>query len=186
MSTRIAIDLDNTIFNLAEKYRAVVESHHCKYTPPISYDVYKCGYPTHVADALSEMLKSDAVYKTNVFDRRLPQILNSIYTDPKYMLFYITERDFSHGCDLGQLMNAGIRCDVPRLVNYAPKIDILKRYKIDLCFDDAPHVVNGCVENNIDVVMISNEDTVYNHYLRGRVEHYPNLVTALMRRGMAR
>ena len=41
---RIAIDLDNTVFDTAAKYRAVVEAHDGKYTPPVSYDVYKNGY----------------------------------------------------------------------------------------------------------------------------------------------
>ena len=186
MRKRISIDLDNTIFDMATEYRAIIESHGCKYRSPVSYNVYNCGYPTHVADALCEMFQSDTVYNTRVFDEKLPGALNAIYQDPRYMLFYITERDLSHGRDKTQLNNAGIICDDFRLINYSPKVEILKKYKINLCFDDAPHVVAGCLENNIDVVMISNDDTAYNHHLRSQVEHYPNLMMALKKRGLAK
>ena len=176
------MDLDNTIFNVAEKYRAVVESHNYKYTPPISYDVYKNSYPKHIADALKQMLFSDEIYKTNVFDPKIPEILNTIYNNPKYMLYYITERP--NGDDWAQLNRAGIICDRARVINYTPKIQALKQCCIDLCFDDSPSVVADCLENNIDVVMISNPDTAYNHHLRGRVEYYPDLVTALIQRNI--
>ena len=184
MRMRIAVDLDNTIFNTAEKYRSVIEAHGCIYTPPVSYNIYNNGYPTHVADALRDMLESDEIYKTHVLDERIPMALNAIYNNPKYMLFYVTERDLSYGRDLQQLNGAGIQCGKYRLLNSRPKIDALKRYGIKLCFDDAPHVVSDCLENNIDIVMISNADTAYNHHLRGAVEYYPDFMTALTQRGM--
>lgn len=185
MRKRISMDLDNTIFNLAEKYRAVIESHNFPYVPPTSYNVYKNGYPKEIADALYDMLRwSDEIYKTRVFDARIPATLNAIYNDSRYCLFYITERD-PDVWNLQQLHDAGIVCPESRLIHCVPKIDALKKYKIDLCFDDSPNVVSGCLDSNIDVVMISNADTAYNHHLRGRVENYPDLMTALIRRGFA-
>lgn len=182
MQTRIAIDLDNTIFNVAEKYRAVIESYNCEYNPPVSYDVYKNGYPMAVADALNQMLHSDAIYHTRLFDSEIPTILNAIYNNPAYMLFYITERP--DGDDWTQLRRAGIICDRTRVVNHTPKIEALKRHNINICFDDSPGVVAACLENNIDVVMISNYDTAYNHHLRGRTEYCPDLITALRQRNI--
>ena len=184
---RIAIDLDNTVFNTAAVYRAIIEAHNCKYVPPVSYDVYKNGYPVVVADALRNMLDSDAVHQTQLFDKNIPAILNSIYGNPKHNLFYITERLISdHIPTWNQLNNASIICEDTHLVHSKPKIDALKEHKIDLCFDDAPHVVADCIANNIDVVMISNYDTAYNHHLRGRVEYYPDLMTALKQRGLVK
>jgi hypothetical protein len=81
------------------------------------------------------------------------------------------------------LKRAGIIFQDSRLIHSKPKLDALKEYKIDLCFDDAPHVISDCIANNIDVVMISNDDTPYNHHLRDSVEHYSDLMTALKRRG---
>ena len=187
MQKRIAIDLDNTVFDTTAAYRAVIESHGCKYVPPVSYDVYKNGYPTAVADALRAMLDSDAVHQTRVFDKNIPNILNSIYENPECELFYITERLVSdHMPTWQQLRGANIICADNRLVHSKPKIDALKRHKINLCFDDAPHVVSDCLANNIDVVMISNDDTAYNHHLRGHVEYYPDLMTALKKRGLVK
>ena len=40
----------------------------------------------------------------------------------------------------------------------------------------------GC--DNIDIVMISNPDTPYNHHLCDSVEHYPDLATALIEHGI--
>lgn len=182
MQKRIAIDLDNTIFNVAEKYRAVIESHNCKYTPPISYDVYNNGYPMVVADALNQMLHSDVIYNTRLFNSEIPAILNAIYNNPAYMLFYITERP--DGDDWGQLRRAGIICDRARVVNHTPKIEALKQHNINLCFDDSPSVVAACLDNNIDVVMISNYDTAYNHHLRERTSYCPDLKTAFRLRGL--
>jgi hypothetical protein len=185
MAIRISVDLDNTVFNMAEKYRAVIESFHEKYVPPVSYDVYKNGYSVAVADALHELLNSDQIYKTRVFDNRIPKVLNSIYNNPKYDLFYVTERLIKNHLDtLGQLEHSGIICEDNHLVHRIPKLDALKEYEIQLCFDDAPHVVSDCLENNIDVVMISNPDTAYNHHLCEHVEHYPDLMTALIKRGI--
>ena len=182
---RIALDLDNTVFNAAEEYRAVIESMNCKYVPPVSYDVYKNGYPTAVADALRKWLDSDAIYQTRIFDAKIPGALNTIYQNPDYELFFVTERLFkNHAQTLEQLAHAGIMCDDNRLIHRIPKIDALKEHKIDLCFDDAPHVVSDCLDNNIDVVMISTADTAYNHHLRGRAEHYPTLMLALQKRGL--
>ena len=73
--------------------------------------------------------------------------------------------------------------DDSRLIHSKPKLTALKEHKIDLCFDDAPHVVSDCVANNIDVVMISNYDTAYNHHLRKSVENYQDLIIALQKRG---
>ncbi len=182
---RIAIDLDNTVFDTAAKYRAVVEAHDGKYTPPVSYDVYKNGYSVAAAAALHDLLHSDELYKATVFDQNVPDLLNNLYNGTQHDLFYITERLLNqHTPTLLQMRRAGIICDDTKLVHRMPKIDALKEYKIDLCFDDAPHVVSDCITNNIDVVMISNYDTAYNHYLRESVEYYADLATALKKRGI--
>ena len=185
MQKRIAIDLDNTVFDVAKDYRAVIESYNCTYVPPVSYDVYKNGYPQEIANALRKWLDSDAIYKTCIFDTKIPDALNTIYKNPEYELLFVTERlAANHTQTLAQLHHAGILCDDNHLIHRIPKIDALKEYKINLCFDDAPHVVGDCIANNIDIVMISTKDTAYNHHLRGNVEYYPTLMLALQKRGL--
>ena len=179
----ISVDLDNTIFDLAHLYKAICNRHKVQYVAPISWDVYE-SYPKCVADDLMVAFESDIMYKNPILDKRIPATLNAIYKNPHIKLYYITERPI--GNDRWQLNNAGILCDHNQIINCTPKIHALKKYGVTLCFDDSPQIILDCIENNIDVVMISNEDTAYNHHLRGRVEHYPNLVTALTRRGMIR
>ncbi len=185
MTTRIALDLDNTIFDTTSVYRPLIESCNCEYRPLRSYNPYETGYPIEVVHVLENLFYSDELCNAGVFDARIPTILNSLTENPHYELFYITERPMAqHMPSYNQLKRAGIVFQDSHLIHSKPKLDALKEHKIDLCFDDAPHVVNDCIANNIDVVMISNYDTAYNHHLRDSVEHYPNLITAFKSRGL--
>lgn len=181
MKMRLAIDLDNTIFDLAWLYKDICARHNVKYVSPTSWDIYE-SYPRAVADDLMTAFNSDAICHTPILNAKIPGILNALYTNPDYMVYYITERP--NGRDIWQLNNAGIICDPENMINCKPKIDALKEYRVDLCFDDSPQIVQDCIDNNIDVVMISNQDTAYNHHLRGHVENYPDLITALSKRGI--
>lgn len=185
MTTRIALDLDNTIFDTTSVFRALIESCNCEYRPLISYNLYENGYPIEVVHALENLFHSDELCNAGVIDARIPIMLNTLAKNPRYELFYITERDKSqHMPSYNQLRRAGIICKDTHLIHSKPKLSALREHKIDLCFDDAPHVVSDCVANNIDIVMISNYDTAYNHHLRESVENYQNLVTALQKRGI--
>ena len=116
---------------------------------------------------------------------KIPELLNRMATRDDIEIYFITERPIATAdMDVRQLQNAGIICDKKQVVNHKPKIEALSKYNIDLCFDDSPNIVCDCIANNIDIVMISNPDTPYNHHLRDQVEHYPDLVTALTRRNI--
>ena len=185
MTTRIALDLDNTIFDTTSVYRALIESCNCKYRPLVSYNPHENGYPTEVVQALENLFYSDDLCSAGVIDARIPAVLNALSQNPQYELFYITERDQSqHMPSYNQLKRAGILFEDSHLIHSKPKLTALREHKIDLCFDDAPHVVSDCIANDIDVVMISNYDTAYNHHLRESVENYQNLITALQKRGI--
>jgi hypothetical protein len=60
-------------------------------------------------------------------------------------------------------------------VNGHTKIEAIKENGIDLVIDDSPIVVEECLDVGIDCVMISNSKTLYNHYLRDRVQWAKNL-----------
>ena len=184
MTIRIALDLDNTIFDTTSVYRALIESCNCKYKPLVSYNPNENGYPAEVVRALENLFYSDDLCSAGVIDARIPTILNTLTKKPQYELFYITERPTSqHMPSHNQLQRAGIIFEDSHLIHSKPKLTALREHKIDLCFDDAPHVVSDCMANNIDVVMISNYDTAYNHHLRESVENYQDLIIALQKRG---
>ncbi|MBO4700333.1 MAG: hypothetical protein J5620_01125 [Alphaproteobacteria bacterium] len=186
MTLKIAIDLDNTVFNTAIMIRDICTRNGVDFDLLTSYDPYQC-VPKHVADAIMGAFDSVELRDMPVLHKRIPETLNMIMARPDTDVYFITERPIATAdMDIGQLKRAEIKCDKNQVVNYKPKIDALRNYEINLCFDDSPLVVADCLTNNIDIVMISNKDTPYNHHLRGRVEHYPDLITALTRRGIIR
>lgn len=68
--------------------------------------------------------------------------------------------------------------------NPTAKIDVLKEIKTDLHFDDGPHVVSDCIRHGVNIAMISNPNTLYNHHLRDKVKYYSDLKTALINTGI--
>ena len=60
-------------------------------------------------------------------------------------------------------------------VNGHTKIKAIKENGIDLVIDDSPIVVEECLDAGIDCVMISNSKTLYNHYLRDKIQWAKNL-----------
>ena len=45
--------------------------------------------------------------------------------------------------------------------------------------DDNPHVIEDCLLSKATPILISNEKTPYNQYLRDKVEWHPDVKTAL-------
>lgn len=184
MTLKIAIDLDNTVFNTAIMIRDICARNGVNYYGFNSYDVYKCA-PKHVADEIMGAFDTPGLRNMPVLNKKIPEILNQMAERDDITIYFITERPVATAeMDIGQLKRAGIICDKSKVVNHKPKIDALRNYNINLCFDDSPNVVADCLANHIDIVMISNKDTPYNHHLRNQVEYYANLVDALKSRGL--
>lgn len=181
---RVSFDLDNTIFNLNDLYVKACYKHDADYRHPTDWDMYNC-YPQQVADELYKMFRTDEIYKTRLLDAKIPYALNTIYNHPNFKSYFITERAIVHpDKDRQQLLNAGIICGPDRIVDHHPKIEALKNYQIELHFDDSPKIIQDCIENHIDCIMISNDNTPYNHSMRKYVQHYPSLMVALQQRGL--
>ena len=184
MTLRIAIDLDNTVFDTARMIRGICAMHNVDFNNIKSYDVYQC-VPKNVADEIMGAFNSPELRDMPVLNQEIPKTLNRIARCANTTVYFITERPVATAdMDINQLRRAGIACDKNNIVHCKPKIAALCEYNINLCFDDSPQIVLDCIEHNIDVVMISNDDTPYNHHLRGHVEHYPDLMTALGARGI--
>ena len=178
---RIAIDLDNTVFDTARVIRGICERHNVDFDAFTSYDPYQC-VPKNVADEIMGAFDSPELRNIPVVNAQIPELLNRIIARDDTEIYFITERPIAMSdMDVKQLQNAGIVCDKTQIVNHKPKIEALRKYNIDLCFDDSPNVVQDCITNNIDIVMISNPDTPYNHHMRVHVENYPDLATALIK-----
>lgn len=180
---RIAIDLDNTVFNTARLIRGICARHSVDFNDLRTYDVYQC-VPKIVADEIMGSFDTPELRDMPILHNKIPEMLNKMHERPDTEVYFITERPIATAdMDIGQLKRAGIMFNQHNIVHYKPKIDALRKHGINLCFDDSPNIVRDCLANNIDVVMISNDDTPYNHDLRRTVEYYSNLVDALNARG---
>lgn len=183
MKQKIAIDLDNTVFDTARLIHDICARHNADFNAMTSYDLYTC-LPKNVVDEIMNAFNTVELHNMPVLHSKIPEILNKMHDRPDTEVYFITERPVAAAdMDIGQLTRAGIIFDRKNIVHCKPKIDALRDYGINLCFDDSPNIVRDCITNNIDVVMISNQDTPYNHDLRNSVEYYANLADALVARG---
>lgn len=177
---RITFDLDDVIFNLRPIFVEAFKRAGQPVTPQTSWDIAEI-YSESVCDNLRDLWESDILYKMPLLDKKIPHILNVLMARPDMEIFFVTERRLKQPMKTyRQLRDAGIKCNYSQVYDqYGLKSDILKEIKPDIHFDDSPNVIRGCLEKSVPIVMISNDLTLYNHFLRDKVEHYANLRTAL-------
>lgn len=182
---RVSFDLDSVIFDITPLYKRACAEFGFTYHPPFDYNIYN-AYPGNVATRLMELFADDDLYKMQIISREYPAILNSLLQNSKFDVFFATQRRLKQPeKSFKQLRNAGINCNFAQVYDDPnPKIENLKRIKTDLHFDDSPSVVADCIRDGVNIVMISNENTPYNHHLRDRVKYYDNLKTALIKTGI--
>ena len=182
---RLTFDLDDVIFNMKPLYKEAFKRVGLPYTKQTSWDIASI-YDEKVVNNLIDLWSSDLLYSMPVLDIGMPYIINDLMARDDMDIYFVTERRLKQPeKSFQQLQNAGIKCNFNQVIDrHGFKSDILKELKTDLHFDDSPFVVRGCLDKNIPVVMISNNNTIYNHHLRGDVEHYKNLRTALIKKGI--
>ena len=182
---RITFDLDDVIFNMKPLCLEAFRRAGKPYAKQTSWDI-DAIYDKSVCDNLVHLWSSDFLYSMPVLDKQIPYVLNDLMSQPDIDILFVTERRLKQPeKTFNQLRKAGINCRFNQVIDQEGfKADILKLLKPDIHFDDSPNVVQGCIEKSVPVVMISNNATLYNHHLRDKVEHYPNLRTALMKKGL--
>ena len=186
----ISIDLDNTLFNLDSLYRSAFPAH-VHYTSPTEWDVYKC-YPKEIADKIVENFKSSAIYKTRLLNDSYPYLIYNLRnfnqirfittrkSDKKPVPFGNGYVPYAHYETYRQLLANGIRCAFKEVIptEDETKLSAIRESGVDLVIDDSPVVIESCLANNIDHVMISTQNTPYNHYLRARATWAKDLYAA--------
>ena len=182
---RITFDLDDVIFNMKPLCREAFKRAGQPYVELTSWDIDKI-YDKTVCDSFVSLWSSDFLYSMPVLDKKIPGVLNELMMQPDKDVLFVTQRRLKQPQKtFEQLRNAGINCCFNQVIDKdGEKVDILQELKTDIHFDDSPNVVKGCIERSVPVVMISNNATLYNHHLRDSVEHYPNLRTALIKKGL--
>ena len=182
---RITLDLDNVIFNMDPLYQKAFRQAGQEYKKQTSWDIDTI-YEEEVCCNLIDLWTSDYLYSMPVLDKKMPHILNVLMARPDTEVLFVTERLLKQPRkSFQQLRRAGIKCTFDQVIDKPGlKSDILKDLQPDVHFDDSPYVIKGCIKRSVPVVMISNGSTLYNHDLRDRVEHYPNLRAALIGKGL--
>lgn len=183
---RITLDLDDVIFNTIPLYELAFKQAGQTFTQyPTNWNLHAC-YDEKVCDNLYKLFKSDLVYNMSVIDNTIPDILNTLIQRPDIEVLFVTQRLLKQPFKtFKQLRNNSIHCSYKSIYDKeGKKSDILAELKTDLHFDDSPHVISDCIKANIPVVMISNPTTPYNYHLRNHVEHYTDLRTALITKGI--
>jgi len=181
----ITIDLDDVLFNTRPLFKQAFKQVGQTYTKYNNWDLNLCYDPV-VVEQLFKLFRDDIIYKMPLLDNKIPNILNNLMQRPDLEICFVTERLIKQPEKTWQqLTNAGIKCSFEQVYDReGKKSDILRELKTDLHFDDSPYVISGCLKKNVPIVMISNNATLYNHYLRDKVKHYKNLRTALIQTGI--
>ena len=195
---KISIDLDWTLFDLEPIIKSAFKGSREKYTRQKFFLIQDC-YSPEIVKKLERLLNSKLFYETPLLDQKIPDILNRVYFSGQYNVNYVTDRSLysldeyflenqtiNEGLEknldktIKQLINSKIPCNKENVFELKMrKIEVLKKIKSELHFDDAPHIIESCQKNGIPCVMISNDKTLYNHFLRDKVKWYPNMVAAL-------
>lgn len=183
---KITLDLDDVIFNTGPLFNVAFKHFGLKFFPATDWDLYKC-YPDYVVEYLYNYLFGhDMLYTMPIQNRQLAIMLNDLIKNSEHEILFVTERKLKQPLKtFQQLQNAGIKCSLEQVYDKnGKKSDILRELQPDLHFDDSPSVIKGCIEKHVPIVMISNNFTLYNHYLRNQVEYYRNLRSALIGKGV--
>ena len=178
----IALDLDNTVFDLEPVYKMGFNDKK-DYYPPVSWAVYEC-YPRDIGERIIMGFRTLPGYSTPLINKKYPSLIadwdllynlkvvtsrQSIYPDVDYMGKKISWAKFQ---TYNQLKTNNILIPIENIIvtDSHSKIKAFRDNKIDLVIDDGPVTIEECLDNKIDCVMISNEKTLYNHYLRSKTQ----------------
>lgn len=159
----IMLDLDNTLFDIKPLIVAAFKDKR-DYFPPTTYNVYNC-YPKEVADVLTKIFNSDAMYYTPLLHANYSILVNNL--QKQYNVKYITFRS-SKKKILQHLKESRIYSQPDQIIISSDPTkmkDILQNH-IDFVVDDHPDVIASCLQNQIPHLMISTDETPYNHHLR--------------------
>jgi hypothetical protein len=185
---QISIDLDWTLFDLQPLY-SMAFPRLTPFWPPESEDIHQ-SYSYKYANKISNLLFTDEVHKTPLIDSGIPKVISDVLDTQRYKIYYISDRALrDQKKTFFQLKRAGIKCDFTDVydIQSIPKMQILRDViRPAIHFDDSPTIIQSCIRNNINCIMISGDKTPFNHCLRDQVKWYPSIVDALKQECLAK
>lgn len=179
---KIGLDLDNCIFDSEPVYKMGFEGTQYTYVPPQKYFIAEV-YPQEIVDRLLHLFKTKAMYTTKPYDPTLAAYIKSLTRKGICEFHVITARNSLNDPlwdTFTQLQMYDFQIPFNNIhITPLNKTLTINKYKIDYMLDDNPHVIEDCLNSSTTPILISNEKTPYNQYLRNSVEWHPDVKTAL-------
>lgn len=179
---RIGLDLDNCIFDSEPIYKKAFEGTKYTYFLPPKYKISE-SYPKEIVDNLLFLFKTSITYTTKPFDPTLANYINNLINTKKCEFHVITARVSFNDPLLDtynqlQYYNFQIPLNNIHITSFN-KIPLITQYKLNYMLDDNPNVIEDCLLTNTIPILITNEKTPYNQYLKSKVKWYIGVKNAL-------
>lgn len=179
---KIGLDLDNCIFDSKPIYKKAFEGTKYTYFLPQRYLISET-YPKEVTERLLYLFQGKDTYQTKPYDFTLAKYINNLQEENICEFHVITARKSFNDpliATYKQLQTYNFKIPLSNIhITTLNKTDTILKYKIDYMLDDNPYVVEDCLNTKTTPILISNEKTPYNQYLRNKVEWHPDVKTAL-------
>lgn len=174
----IAIDVDGVILNMTTIFKYVFTYYNEEYYPATDWDMH--NYPEHIREHIFKMFEDENIMTTHMpFKDKVDKLTNKFieWKNQGHKLFILSSRYKPIAEKTKQHLEFFFSDIFEKiLVIQGSKIPYIQEYNIDLLIDDGNKNIEACLENNIDCVMISDSEQVYNHCLRDKVEWYKSLL----------
>lgn len=170
----ISIDIDDVIQDLNLLIREVCKLNNFDYIPVQTWTFDE--YPDYMRKRFYETFHTEKVVHTPFVNNKIKNVINWI--NENYELHIVSSRsNIIHQSTIEKFAKEfpNILSERIHLVDGGSKIPVLKEINSILHIDDSPKVIQECLDNNINCMMISNENTLYNHSLRNSTMHIKSL-----------
>jgi FMN phosphatase YigB (HAD superfamily) len=158
----VAFDLDSTLVDLEEPIENICRKMNFKYEPARDWNF--SNYPENVKQEIFKMFKDPAVMCNLKPYPKSVELIELLKKHNKVII--ITSRVMIEETKefVKNLFN--VPCFVVDMGK--SKLKILKKEKIDIWADDCPNELLK-YQKFVECIMISNSNTIYNHYLRNEI-----------------
>jgi 5'(3')-deoxyribonucleotidase len=161
----IGIDLDETLCDLQSQVNKLFYKYNLQPVSPIDWQF--SNYSENVKQEVFKLfLDKDIMCNLKPFEKSV-ELINWL-KNQGYKVFVITARDKSLETDTIQFVRELFDVDCYVTGTNESKISLLKKLNVNIWIDDSPKIIDY-LEAGLFCIMISNQSTIYNHYLRDKV-----------------
>jgi len=163
----IGVDLDDTLFDLNTPiFKRINEEFGTSYKNNAIQDWDLSTFPSEIRKRIFECYKDASI---------MGQLIPFIWSGDKirewkkqdHDVYTITSRCRELVYPTIAMVNRHFGHDIDSVpVTEGPKTEYFKHFELDVWIDDSPHGVQESLDLGIRTIMISNDETKYNHHMR--------------------